>query len=62
MKAKVLDDVCVGCGVCVSICPDVFVMEGDKAVVQIDTVPGDAEQSCINAAEDCPVASIVIDD
>jgi ferredoxin len=44
---------CIGCGTCVSICPQVFEMEGDKAKVKaqkdipcvkeaIDSCPADA--------------------
>ena len=30
MKAKLDKDLCIGCGLCVSTCPEVFKMEEDK--------------------------------
>lgn len=60
MKAKVDADTCIGCGLCVSICPEVFKMEDDKAAVIAQVVPKDAEGTCKNAADDCPVTAIKI--
>ena len=39
MKAKVDESLCIGCELCVQICPGVFRMEGDFAVAIVDTVP-----------------------
>ena len=58
MKAIVDKDLCTGCGLCVSTCPEVFEMEDDVAAVKVDTVPKDVEESCKQAAEDCPVEAI----
>jgi ferredoxin len=60
MKAKVDPDICIGCGLCVSTCPDVFRMQDDKAVVFVDTVPPNAQDSCRKAQEECPVAAIEV--
>lgn len=47
---KINKEKCIGCGLCTSICPEVFEMEGNKAVVK--------EQKnikCVGQAiEDCP--------
>ncbi|PKL42294.1 MAG: ferredoxin [Candidatus Riflebacteria bacterium HGW-Riflebacteria-1] len=61
MKAKVDVDTCIGCGLCEQICPDVFKMEEDKAVVRGETVPAEAETACQNAADQCPVAAITVE-
>lgn len=58
MKATVDGDLCTGCGLCESTCPEVFELQDDVAVVKVDTVPKDAEESCKQAAEDCPVEAI----
>ncbi len=58
MKATVDQDLCTGCGLCESTCPEVFEMQDDVAAVKVDTVPKDAEESCKQAAEDCPVEAI----
>ena len=43
-------------------CPEVFDMEDDIAVVKGDSVPGAAEETCRQAAEECPVECIAIED
>ena len=60
MKAKVDADTCIGCGLCESTSPEVFKMDGDKAVVIGSAVPKGAEESCKKATEECPVTAIVI--
>lgn len=57
MKASVDKDTCIGCGLCANDCPEVFEMQGDKAVVKGD-VPSGKEDSCKTAAANCPVAAI----
>ncbi len=62
MKAKVDPDECTGCELCVDTCPEVFEMVGDLAVAKQDEVPSGAEESCMQALEDCPVEAIRIDE
>ncbi len=61
MKAKVNAELCVGCGLCVSTCPDIFEMKDDKAVTKTDVVPAQAEETCKQAKDDCPVEAIIIE-
>ena len=61
MKAQVDAELCVGCGLCVDVCPDVFVMEGDKAKIKSNPVPNGSEENCNKAKEDCPVEAIIIE-
>jgi len=58
LKATVDQDLCTGCGLCESTCPEVFEVQDDVAVVIVDVVPKDAEDACKEAAEDCPVEAI----
>ncbi|MFH1678897.1 MAG: ferredoxin [Candidatus Omnitrophota bacterium] len=60
MKVKVSADICTGCTLCVQACPEVFSMKDDKAAVYVNVVPEEAEESCRNAAQECPVEAIKI--
>ncbi len=63
MKAQVDQDLCTGCGLCPDICPEVFEMgDDDLAKVKVDPVPAKAEESCREAAEECPVEAISVEE
>jgi ferredoxin len=61
MKARVDADLCIGCGLCESTCPEVFKMDGDKAIVIGAAVPAAAEATCKKATEECPVTAIIVE-
>jgi ferredoxin len=47
---------CIGCGVCLNVCPDGFEMKANKALVK------NQEASCLEeAAKACPVGAIELD-
>jgi ferredoxin len=60
MRAKVDEDTCTGCGLCVDICPEVFEMDGDVARAKVGDVPEDLEECAEEAAESCPVEAIEV--
>lgn len=61
MKAEIDRDGCISCGLCVSICPEVFRMSDDgPAEVYVDTIPSDAENSALEARDGCPVSVIFV--
>ncbi len=62
MKAAVDADVCTGCGLCPDICPEVFEMDDNTAAVIAAEIPAEAEDSCREAMESCPVEAISISD
>lgn len=60
MKAKIDADVCTGCGLCPQICPEMFELQDDVAVVLKDSVPQELEATCKDAMESCPVSAIAL--
>ena len=62
MKVTVDEETCIGCEACVDTCPEVFEMVDDKARVKVEEVPKDLIQSCKEAAENCPVEAIQLED
>jgi len=57
-KINVNDDLCIGCGTCESLCPNVFKIEDGKSRVISDEC-GDCD--CQEAADSCPVSAITIE-
>ncbi len=62
MIAKVDEETCTGCGMCAESCPEVFELLDDLAKVIAESVPEGAEEACREAADDCPVEAISIQD
>ncbi|MCK9252223.1 MAG: ferredoxin [Clostridiaceae bacterium] len=63
MKATVDRDLCIGCGLCAEICPEVFEMDDESiAQVIVDVIPPEAEETAREAAASCPVEAIKIED
>lgn len=60
MKAVVDADKCIGCGLCAQVAPDIYEMQGDKAVAVVDEVPEDKADDAKNGADQCPVMAIEI--
>ncbi len=61
MKVTINRDACIGCGVCVSLCQDVFDLDDENiAVVKIDPVPPELEDDVREAADSCAVDAIII--
>lgn len=61
MKATVDSELCIGCELCVQTAPLVFQMKEDKAVTIANPVPKEAENSCKEATDSCPVNAITIE-
>ena len=63
MKAIVDRDLCIGCGLCAEICPEVFEMRDDMiAAVIVDVVPAGSEAKAKEAATACPVEAIALEE
>jgi len=62
MKVRVDEDACVGDGSCVSICPEIFEMDGEVAKTKMNVVPKETEASCREAADVCPGEAIILEE
>ena len=63
MRAKVDKDLCIACGICEGIVPEVFSLEREPvAEVLVDPIPAELEDKVREAAESCPVGAIEIED
>ena len=51
-----------GCGLCADICPEVFEMKDDKAVVKTTDVSDDVLEEAKDAQESCPAEAITIEE
>lgn len=59
MKVKVNKDLCIGCGACQAIVPDVFEIEDDGlATVKVDEVEKNLEEETKDAIDGCPTSAI----
>ena len=61
MKALIDEDICLGCGKCGEICPEVFRMNSKTAKIVAMPVPVDTEPTCRCAKEHCPGEAIIIE-
>lgn len=64
MRALVDADVCIGCGRCVEICPEVFELDGEIAINRLgegNEIPSQYEKACEEASSECPVDAITIE-
>jgi len=64
MRAKVDKDICIGCGLCPSICPNVFQFDDEEGVaVAIDADIDEKDFDSAKEARDaCPVEAIEIEE
>ena len=62
MKAIVDKDLCIACGVCEGIAPEVFSLQREPyAEVLLDPIPADMEDAVEEAKEECPEGAITIE-
>lgn len=62
MKAIVDRDACIGCGLCESICPEVFELDDESiAVVLVDEIPAESEECTEQSEDECPVEAITVE-
>lgn len=63
MKVDVDQYTCIGCGLCPSICPEVFELRDEgKAYTRAQTISEELEDPVKDAASSCPVSAIAVND
>jgi ferredoxin len=61
MRVIVDEDLCLGCGICEGLAPEVFSMANEPfAEVLVDPVPEEFEEAVRQSAEECPEEAITI--
>jgi ferredoxin len=62
MRGHVDKDICIGCGLCTDICPEIFSMDDDgKAIAAYMDIPDGIIDSAKEAEQQCPVEAIKIE-
>lgn len=63
MRAKVIDNICIGCGACQAIVPEEFEINDDGLAQAINEVVNDKNKDdVIDAKENCPTGAIVTEE
>lgn len=59
MKLKVDKDICIGCGACQAIAPNIFEIDDDGlAICKTETIDSNSIEDALDAKEGCPVNAI----
>ncbi len=59
-KVRVDEDLCIGCGLCVDTCPDVFELTDDGKAKAKDNA--DNIDCAKDAADTCPTEAIIVEE
>lgn len=61
MKAKVMNNLCIGCGACAALVPEEFDLNDDGVAYALnDTVKEENKELVNDAKENCPTGAISI--
>lgn len=58
MKPQVDQDLCIGCGLCAELAPDVFELDENELSTVVGEVTDDNELTVDEAVESCPTSAI----
>lgn len=58
MKFRIDQELCISCGLCVEMCPEVFECVDDAYLAKAEAVSAEDEESAISAEQECPVEAI----
>ncbi len=61
MKVRIDKELCIDCGVCEALVPEVFSINDEgSTVVILEDVPEELQDAVREAAEECPTEAIII--
>ena len=61
MKAKVIDNLCIGCGACAALVPDEFDINENGVAYAINDEVNKENEELVNVAKDnCPTSAISV--
>ena len=60
-KVKINEELCIGCGTCESLCPQVFKVENGKSKVLLEDC-GEHIEKCQEAINSCPTSAISLEE
>lgn len=60
LRAVVNRERCNGCETCIDVCPEVFAIDNERAVVKLDPIPPELEGCAIEARDECMAGAIMI--
>lgn len=58
MRAYVDQETCIGCGLCTSICPEVFQLNDEGKAEAIADTTDENHDAVMEAIDNCPVSAI----
>lgn len=61
MKVDIDKEGCIGCGLCAEICDSVFKIGDDEKAYVVKQPDANEMELALEAADSCPVATIIID-
>lgn len=61
LRVRVDHLLCVGNAMCETFAPNVFRLNGDRQSEAVDPT-GDSEEKILEAAENCPMSAIIVED
>ncbi len=60
MRVVIEGERCIGCGVCVQICPDAFTLDETRGIARV--IRPEGAQCVLEARDSCPVSCIVVEE
>ncbi len=60
MRVVIEGERCIGCGVCVQICPDAFTLDETRGIARV--IRPEGAQCVLEARDSCPVSCIIVEE